>query len=349
MLDLAVSLLTRLHAGERVAVVTVVRVHRSAPRGVGASMAVTASGEVIGSISGGCVEGDSVMLAMEALRTDAGQAGSFGFSDDVAHAAGLACGGSVAVVAYPVHADDALAMDALQRAGNGAAVTVGLVTTGERIGCLVPAASVSDSDPAVLVLSHRPKPRLIILGAGEHAAALCRIGSATGFAVTVCDAWPLLVTPARFPGADELVAGMPHEYLASLESAGLDERTAVCVLTHDERLDVPALRMALRMPVGFVGAMGARSTVARREALLRQGGVTDDELARLHSPLGLDLGGSTPDEVAISVLAEIVAARSGGTGLALRTLSGPLHRSQTADAVSSPAATADGVSCTVSA
>jgi xanthine dehydrogenase accessory factor len=169
---------------------------------------------------------------------------------------------------------------------------------------------------------------LIVLGAGEHAAALCRLGAAAGFAVTVCDDWALLVTRERFPDAAELVVAAPHDYLETLDSP--DARTAVCVLTHDERLDVPALRAALRMPVGFVGAMGARATVARRAMLLRSAGVTDAELSRLHSPLGLDLGGATPEETALSVIAEIVASRNSASARPLREGQGSVRRRDTA-------------------
>lgn len=299
MLELAADLVPLMDAGVPVAAVTVTAVVRSAPRGVGATLAVTRDARVIGSISGGCVESDAVMLGLDALRTGAVRRARFGFTDDgtvTPIAAGLACGGAVDVVAYPI--DDA-ARPALEAARAGREATLRLDLDGE---------------PLVL---HRPAaPRLIILGAGEHAAALCRVGAAAGFAVTVCDDWALLVTPERFPEATELVVGAPHELLARLDD--VDERTAVCVLTHDERLDVPALRTALRLPVGFVGAMGARATVARRAVLLKAAGVTDAELARLHSPLGLDLGGSTPEETALSAIAEIVASRNAASARPLR-------------------------------
>jgi xanthine dehydrogenase accessory factor len=342
VLELAPDLLALLDAGERVAVVTVTRVARSAPRGVGSAMAVTADGRVIGSISGGCVEGDAVLLAHDVLRTGEGRSARFGFTDEQAHAAGLACGGTVDVVVGLVAPEDSLARTALEAAAADRAATVGLGLSAPRTGRAVPLAT---ADPVVaelvaqratrvldtvegpvLVVSAAPRPRLIVLGAGEHAAALCRVGAASGFSVTVCDAWELLVTRERFPDAEHLVAALPHEYLRTLGADDVDARTAICVLTHDERLDVPALRVALGMPVGFVGAMGARSTVARRAQLLRQAGVAEEALARLHSPLGLDLGGTTPEETALSVLAEIVAARHGGSAAPLRDGSGPLHR-----------------------
>lgn len=309
MLELAADLLPLIERGVPVAAVTVTRVVRSAPRGVGATLAVTGDARVIGSISGGCVEGDAVMLGLDALRSGAVRRGSFGFTgpDDAIVAAGLACGGAVEVVAYPIDGTDPRVRAALMNAAAGRDTTLDLTL---------------DDGPALTL--HRPgRPRLIVLGAGEHAAALCRVGAAAGFAVTVCDVWALLVTRERFPEASELVVAPPHEYLASLETP--DDRTAVCVLTHDERLDVPALRAALRLPVGFVGAMGSRATVARRAALLTQAGVTDAELGRLHSPLGLDLGAHTPEETALSVIAEIVAARTGAGARPLRSTLGPLH------------------------
>ncbi|MCM3501192.1 XdhC/CoxI family protein [Microbacterium sp. P26] len=307
MLELAADLVPLLAADVPVAAVTVTAVVRSAPRGVGATLAVTRDARVIGSISGGCVENDAVMLGLDALRTGSVRRARFGFADDgtvTPIAAGLACGGAVDVVAYPVEASALPALEAA-RAGREATLRLPL-----------------DGDPLVL---HRPAlPRLLVLGAGEHAAALCRLGAAAGFAVTVCDDWALLVTAERFPDASELVVAAPHDFLAGLDD--VDERTAVCVLTHDERLDVPALATALRMPVGFVGAMGARATVARRAALLRAAGVTDAELSRLHSPLGLDLGGRSPEETALSVIAEIVASRNQASARPLREGRGPhLH------------------------
>lgn len=323
MLELAADLLPRLRAGERIAVVTVTRVSRSAPRGAGASMAITAAGEVIGSISGGCVEEDAVMLGLRALSTGSGLTARFGFSDADAHAAGLACGGAIEVVAYPVSIEDAVAVEALEAVLADEAVAVGLILASGAMGRIVP-ISAEGPDDGILTLSHAPRPRLVILGAGDYAAALCRVAAASGFSVTVCDGWGLLVTAERFPDADELVTEQPHEYLRT-GADRLDPRTAICVLTHDERSDVPALREALGLPVGFVGALGARRTVARRGQLLREQGVTEQQLARLHSPLGLDLGAETPEETAISIVAEIVAARRHGSGRPLRELATPIH------------------------
>lgn len=322
MLELAGELLTRLRAGERVAAVTVTAVGSSAPRGVGSTMAVTSTGEIIGSISGGCVEGDALMLALDAIRADSGRFARFGFTDEVAHSAGLACGGTIEVVAYPVRAGDTRALAALESALRDDATEIGLIVHGEDLGRLV---APSMADAGVMTLRHAPRPRLIVLGASDYAAALCRLAAVSGFAVTVCDAWAPLVTRERFPAAADLVIDVPAEFVER-ESGRWDERTAVCVLTHDERLDIPALTAALRLPIAFVGALGARATVDRRAMLLRSAGVGEHELARLHSPLGLDLGGVSPEETALSILAEIVADRRAATGLSLRETAGPIHR-----------------------
>lgn len=349
MLELAERLLPILRAGERVAAVSVMQVMRSAPHGVGSTMAVTQEGVIVGSISGGCVESDSVVLARSVLGDGVARTARFGFSDHAAHAAGLACGGAIQVIAYEL---DAGCVEPLESAVAGTSVSLGVVTSGREIGriiddprlftpsvvagrenALVPGAYTAAAHRPLdlLVLSRAPRPRLIIVGAGEHGAALCRLAAAAGYAVTVCDAWEPLVTASRFPDADELVVAFPDEYLSSLNADDVDARTAICVLTHDERLDVPALRVALDLPVGFVGAMGARSTAARRAALLAEQGVEDAALRRLHSPLGLDLGASTPPETALSILAEITAARCGGSGSPLRDLTGPMHHRPAGD------------------
>jgi xanthine dehydrogenase accessory factor len=354
MLELAADLLPRLRAGEPVALVTVTRVARSAPRGAGASMAVTARGEVIGSISGGCVESDAVVLAHAVLADGVARAARFGFSDETAHAAGLACGGTVDVLAYRLEPEDTISRTALDASLADERVSIAIAARGERQGMILDLGTLTALAPEVaaemdaaavlaetrpiadgswLVLSRAPRARLIIAGAGEHAAALCRVGAAAGFAVTICDPWPLLATRERFPDAAEIVIDTPAEHLDSLTATpdATDARTAVCVLTHDERLDIPALHAALGMNVGFVGAMGARSTVAHRLNALRARGVDEGDLARLHSPLGLDLGGASPEEAAVAAIAEILAARHGATGRPLRDLAGPIHARTPAD------------------
>ncbi|MEV7143389.1 XdhC/CoxI family protein [Streptomyces tauricus] len=175
----------------------------------------------------------------------------------------------------------------------------------------------------LLVESNVPPPRMIVFGAIDFAAALVRAGKFLGYHVTVCDARPVFATRARFPEADDLVVDWPHRYLRGTVTDG---RTVLCVLTHDAKFDIPLLEQALRMPVAFVGAMGSRRTHADRDRRLREVGLTEEELARLRSPIGLDLGARTPEETALSIAAEIVAARRGGTGVPLTGSGTPIHR-----------------------
>src|SRR3954453_1783947 len=174
----------------------------------------------------------------------------------------------------------------------------------------------------VLVESSVPPPRMIVFGAIDFASALVRVGRFLNYHVTVCDARPVFATRARFPEADEIVVEWPHKYL---ERTDVDARTVLCVLTHDAKFDVPLLKLALRLPVAYVGAMGSRRTHLDRNARLREVGVTELELARLRSPIGLDLGARTPEETALSIAAEIVAGRRGGTGVSLTGAHTPIH------------------------
>ncbi|MFI1922137.1 XdhC family protein [Streptomyces sp. NPDC020377] len=174
----------------------------------------------------------------------------------------------------------------------------------------------------VLVESSVPPPRMIVFGAIDFASALVRVGKFLNYRVTVCDARPVFATEARFPEADEIVVEWPHRYLERTE---VDARTVLCVLTHDAKFDVPLLRLALRLPVAYVGAMGSRRTHLDRNARLREVGVTELELARLRSPIGLDLGARTPEETALSIAAEIVADRRGGSGVSLTGAHTPIH------------------------
>ncbi|AXE23660.1 XdhC/CoxI family protein [Streptomyces globosus] len=174
----------------------------------------------------------------------------------------------------------------------------------------------------VLVESSVPPPRMIVFGAIDFASALVRIGKFLGYHVTLCDARPVFATKQRFPEADEIAVDWPHRYLERTETDG---RTVLCVLTHDAKFDVPLLRLALRLPVAYVGAMGSRRTHEDRNRRLRDVGVTELELARLRSPIGLDLGARSPEETALSIAAEIVANRRGGSGAALTGAHIPIH------------------------
>ncbi|MEU7629743.1 XdhC/CoxI family protein [Nocardia sp. NPDC049220] len=182
----------------------------------------------------------------------------------------------------------------------------------------------------VFVASHARQPRMLVFGAIDFAAAVAQQGSFLGYRVTVCDARPVFATSARFPTADEVVVDWPHRYLTAQIAAGaVDSRTVVCVLTHDPKFDVPLLEVALRATdIGYVGAMGSRRTHDERLSQLRQAGLTEEQLARLASPIGLDLGGRTPEETAVSIAAEIIARRWGGHGRSLAQTGGRIHHAQ---------------------
>ncbi|MFD4669692.1 XdhC family protein [Lentzea sp. NPDC058450] len=300
MRDLAPTLLS----WDRFAVASVVAVRGSAPRPVGAAMAVGPSGEVIGSVSGGCVEAEVHDLACRVLASGVPALASFGYSDDTAFAVGLTCGGSLDVL---VQRDTPPLRAALTASGEG-----------------VPLSVRFEADGRTFTESWLPPPRLLVFGAIDHAAAVAEIGRFLGYHVTVCDARPVFATPARFPAAHSVVVDWPHRYLATTHT---DASTAVVVLTHDPKFDIPVLAEALSRDVAFVGALGSRRTHAERLDKLRAEGVPETSLARLHSPVGLDLGGRSPAETAVSIAAELVAVRHGGTGLPLTILTTPIHRS----------------------
>ncbi|WP_371650752.1 MULTISPECIES: XdhC family protein [unclassified Streptomyces] len=241
-------------------------------------------------------------------RVVAGQAGRLGRAllvrPDGSYEGGL--GGLVGL-------DRAAAAEARALLDAGRTGEFELAETGERCGA---------GGLTVFVESSVPPPRMIVFGAVDFAAALVRTGRFLGYRVTVCDARPVFATRERFPEADEVVVDWPHRYLRGTETDG---RTVLCVLTHDAKFDVPLLETALRLPVAFVGAMGSRRTHEDRDRRLREIGLTERELARLRSPIGLDLGARTPEETALSIAAEIVAARRGGTGVPLTGSHTPIH------------------------
>ncbi|MEX0426571.1 XdhC family protein [Nocardioides sp. DS6] len=214
--------------------------------------------------------------------------------------------------------DDAVHDDALGLLAHGTNSTLTYGTDGERRG----------EGMRVFVWGFAPKPRMLVFGAIDFAAAVARVGSFLGYHVTVCDARPVFATHSRFPDADEVVVDWPHRFLAKESEEGrIDPRTVIAVLTHDPKFDVPLLEVALRLPdVAYIGAMGSRRTHDDRLARLREAGITDEELARLSSPIGLDLGARTPEETAISIAAEIIAGRWGGSGERLATTAGRIHR-----------------------
>ncbi|MHC5905762.1 XdhC family protein [Streptomyces sp. S6] len=373
MLDLLGELKDWLHDGRDIAVATVVSVDGSAPRGPGAALAVDRAGTVIGSVSGGCVEGAVYDLCAQVLETGRSVVERFGYSDEDAFAVGLTCGGVLDVLVTPLPANApvrALSQSALDAAERDEPVALVRVAEGppEHLGTtllvhgdgstegslgiheeldrtaaeyaraaldagrtgtveLSPDGSSCPTGLTLLVEAGTPPPRMIVFGAVDFAAALVRAGKFLGYHVTVCDARPVFTTPARFPEADEVVVDWPHRYLRGTRT---DARTVLCVLTHDAKFDVPLLEVALRLPVAFVGAMGSRRTHADRGRRLREAGLSEAELARLRSPIGLDLGGRTPEETALSIAAEIVASHRGGTGRPLTGTETPIHHGGTA-------------------
>ncbi len=310
--------------GRRVAVCTVVRVERSAPRLPGSVMAVSDAGEVAGSVTGGCVESALYLQTEEVLAGGPPRMATFGIVDDEAFEVGLPCGGTVHVfiemldpdlfgrVAEAIRAERPVAYLTTVSGGRlGGARLAG--REGEPADAVEAAARplltmgesgvVSVGGDEVFVSSLVPRPAMYIFGAIDFASALATVGRFLGYRVTVCDPRALFITPARFPDADELVTEWPHEFLAR---APVDERTAICVLTHDEKFDVPALKVALTTPARYIGAMGSRRTTERRRLRLAEEGVGEDELARIHAPIGLGIGSRTPEEVAIAIGAQIV-------------------------------------------
>jgi xanthine dehydrogenase accessory factor len=329
-------------------------------------MLVGPDGTAVGSVSGGCVEGAVYELADGRRTDTTPILQRYGVSDDDAFSVGLTCGGIIDIFVetinretYPelgdiiadIHAGQPVAVATLisgvtdDRLGRRLVVRPDAITGtlgSDRLDAAVgddaqgllrqgttgivhygPDGERRGDDLSVFVASYAPKPRMIVFGAIDFAAAVARVGAFLGYRVTVCDARPTFATKKRFPDADEVIVAWPHRYLAKTE---VDERTVVCVLTHDPKFDVPLLEVALRLPLGYLGAMGSRRTHDDRIQRLKELGFTDDDLARLHAPIGLDVGARTPEETAVSIAAEIIAHRWGGTGAQLRHVGGPIHR-----------------------
>jgi xanthine dehydrogenase accessory factor len=355
-------------AEEQFGLATVVRTFSSAPREPGAALAVSVGGEVVGSVSGGCVEGAVYELAGEVIAGGKPVLQRYGVSDDTAFSVGLTCGGIIDIFVEPVSRTRYPEFGEIARAvRSGDPVAVATVIEGPgRVGArrvIWP----GDRDPhatgtlgsgdrldqavdddargmlaqgltgvrhygadgerrmdelSVFVQSFAPPPRMLVFGAIDFAAAVARIGKFLGYRVTVCDARPVFATTARFPDADEVITDWPHRYLSGTTT---DQRTVICVLTHDPKFDVPLLEVALRRPAAYIGAMGSRRTHDDRLKRLREAGLTEQELARLRSPIGLDLGARTPEETAIAIAAELIQLRWGGTGRPLTATTGRIH------------------------
>lgn len=307
MLELAERLLDRLNAGVPLVVATAIDVDGSMPRTVGTSMSWDGSA-AIGSIAGGCIEGAIVDVAEQVLDDARTRIVEFGVSDGDAFAVGLACGGRIRLHLALVRPGDAVVAQ-LRDAAAGRNATLALTAEG---------VSVARDADALFVDRAEPPARLIVVGAMEFSAALSTAAQALGFAVTVVDPRAIFLTVERFPGAD-LAVEWPPGYLARTE---IDDRTVICHLGHDDRYDIDLLEIALASPAAYVGAMGSRRTTELRRGALESRGV---DTAHLHAPIGLDLGAATPEETAVSILAEVIAARAGRLAKPLRVTRGGIR------------------------
>ncbi|HUA06461.1 MAG TPA: XdhC/CoxI family protein [Solirubrobacteraceae bacterium] len=332
--------------GDRIALATVIDVQRSAPRPPGSKMAVNEHGEIAGSVSGGCVEGAVAEIADGILRGDPPQLVHFGIADSDAWDVGLPCGGEIDVW---VEAYEPGRFEEVARGGGraaevtmmeGAAPGAKLLVEadGARSGSLGSpelddeAASIatellwaetSERRDSLFVDVVGPAPRLIVFGAVDIAASLCTVARATGWRPYVIDPRARFATPDRFPDAEEVIAAWPEEAVAQL--GGVDPATSIVVLTHDPKLDDAALLLALSSPARFIGAMGSRRAQAKRRERLVEAGISDEEIERISAPVGLNLGGISREETALSIMAEIVAVRHGRDGGRLGESKGRIH------------------------
>jgi xanthine dehydrogenase accessory factor len=294
--------------GLRFATATVVKIERSAPLGPGAVLAVSEKGEVAGSVTGGCVEPAVYDEAQDVLAGGPPRLVTYGIADEEAFEVGLPCGGTVHIFLGMGQRDLIDELAAAVRDERPVALATEI--SGSEIGTQRLVELNGHFEAAIegdtFFLPFAPRPEMYVFGAVDHAAAIGRIGKFLGYRVTICDARTRFATRERFPDVDEVVVQWPDEFL---RGAPVDERTAICVLTHDHKFDVPLLKVALETPAGYIGAMGAKRTTESRNERLRAEGVTDEQLARIHAPIGLRIGSRTPEEVAVAVAAEIVATR----------------------------------------
>jgi xanthine dehydrogenase accessory factor len=336
-----------LGEGRRMALATVIATERSAPRDPGTAMAVTEGLDVAGSVSGGCVEAAVIEEAAEVIRTGRSKRVTYGISDEEGFTVGLSCGGTVHILIEPLAAPAPLFARLARAIHDDATVAVATEVTGPHAGAkilLTPggtdggfgdpaldAAATADArtmleyaqtgirrfgphgerdgdDIEVFVQTFAPPPNMYVFGATTHAAAVARLGKYLGYRVTVCDAREALATRERLPAADEIAVQWPDGFLAA---APVDRRTVICVLTHDPKFDVPLLKVALATPAGYIGVLGSRRTHEARCRKLAAEGVDEAALSRLRAPIGLDLGARTPEEVAVSIAAEVIALRYG--------------------------------------
>ena len=327
--------LERWHArGERVAFARVVATRRSAPRPVGAKLGVSEAGELAGSVSGGCVENEVYEAARDVLRGGPPRLLTYGISDDLALSVGLPCGGEIDVWVDLPGREELDELAAIAREDRHAVLLIDLADGSRR---LVRQGEGDETDELIRAGQSRivevggrrlfadvfgPPPRLFVYGAVDTADALSAAARALGWRTIVGDARAKFATPERIPNADELLVAWPEEALASVRP---DHTTAIVVLTHDDKFDVPLLVGALSGDAFYVGALGSRRNQERRRGRLLEAGVDESALERISGPAGLDIGAHSPAETAVSILAEIMAVRAGRDGGPLRAAAGRIH------------------------
>jgi xanthine dehydrogenase accessory factor len=293
---------------------TVVQTWGSAPRRVGSQLVISGKGDIQGSVSGGCVEGAVIMEAMDVLESGAGKMLEFGVSDEDAFAVGLACGGTIRVWIEPVGAalpESLLADLVAARAAREPVAYVINTDTGDRRldrsgheSRFAMDRSGFEDDEATFVGIHNPPLRMVIVGAVHIAQALVKMARITGYDPYIIDPREAFASEARFPG-ETILTDWPDE---AVDEIGLDTRTALVLLTHDPKLDDPALERALTSKCFYIGALGSTRTHAKRVERLGKAGYTDDQIARIHGPVGLNIGAAGPSEIAVSIMAQITSA-----------------------------------------
>jgi xanthine dehydrogenase accessory factor len=303
-------------AGRGVALALVIQTWGSSPRPVGSVMVVRDDMTVEGSVSGGCVEGAVIDAALDSLAAGTGQRLDFGVADAAAWEVGLSCGGRIAVLVTPVAAGGLPAGDLAALAGDMAARRAGAMTLDATTGALIDPVDSDDGgsmselsgDESIFTFRHVPPRRLVVIGGVHITQFLAPMARQAGYDVVVIDPRAVFSTEDRFPGLTRLTA-WPDEALAELQA---DERTAIVTLTHDPKIDDPGLQAALASTAFYIGCLGSRRTHAARCDRLREAGFADDDLARLNGPVGLDIGARTPAEIAVSILAQMIAVERRG-------------------------------------
>jgi xanthine dehydrogenase accessory factor len=301
--------------GEEVALATVVETWGSSPRPLGSKMLVTRSGKMAGSVSNGCIEGAVFQEAQDVLKSGKPKLAAFGVTDDVAFEVGLACGGHIEVFIQPLVGVHRRLIEMLN-ADEPATLRTNLVNgQAELVMGAASRTELPQRDGDSFSEPFRRPAHLVIVGGIHIAIPLHRLAKLMGYRVTVIDARAKFATKERFPQADEVMVGWPDE---AMKKIAVDKSTYVVVLTHDPKFDLPALRSVLKHDAGYIGAIGSRKTNQNRFDALRKEGFTEEQLSRVHGPIGLDLGGRGAEETALGILAEITAVRFGGSGSPMR-------------------------------